>query len=336
MFFLAFTPAPARQIWVAQSGGDDNTGTGTAGAPFATLVKGLSVAAAYDTVTLRAGIYRGTAVNGGIQIPYLTIQGAPGEEAQLREPWKTTDQVSTVYFNLGAHHGTVRNLHITGGSYYCVKFETDFFNGVMTSSAHHGLIEDCELDSSANDCIKLTPGNDGAVIRRCEIHHSGMSAGSFPNVVNADGLGWYCSQNARAYNNTLIRCGIGTSRDYGVAVRFGLQGTAANGYTPSNLNPWLVNTVVLRSPGVQTDGETIYLRGDERNAANTAVAVNTLHADYNLYWDPALAANVHFANRNDGTNPVFYTSLAEWQNAPSLSGVLSNSHRARSKRAWSR
>jgi hypothetical protein len=188
----------------------------------------------------------------------------------------------------------------------------------MTASAHHPIIEDCEIDSSTNDCIKFTPGNDGGIIRRCEIHHSGMSVGSYPNVANADGvdnvncdslhlydcylhhisghgiynkggsigsiverckfrwsytgpvfgfqtdlewmspgvnpelyqnrdgiirnciimdcndegLGWYCAKDARAHNNTLIRCGVGTT-SYGVAVRFGLQGT----WTTTDVTP---------------------------------------------------------------------------------------------------
>ena len=392
----------ANQFFVATDG-NDNTGTGTIGAPYATVMKAISLAAAHDTVTLREGVYLGTGDDNGITEPYITLLGYPGETVRIREPWNTTGSSAAVYFYSTAHHGTVRNLHITGGNYYAIKFESEW--GWGDNFAHHGLIEDCEIDSSANDCIKITPGCDGVIIRRCEIHHSGMSVGGYPNTANADGvdnvnsdsvllqdcylhhisghgiynkggaidciverckfrfaatgpvfgfqtdlewmsedvnpelyqningiirnciimdctdegLGWYCAKDARAYNNTLIRCGVGAN-SYGVAVRFGLQGTWTDvNVSPSSLNPWLVNNVVLRSPWASQDGETIYLRGSEDSASNTAIAVNTLFADCNIYWDPKLTStHVEFANRNNGTAPVYYTTLTEWQNASNL------------------
>ena len=81
LLFFSST-AQAREIFVAPpgSGGDDGSGTGDIGAPYATLHHALSQAVANDVITLREGSYAGDATVG---TPDLTIQSHPGEWAVI-------------------------------------------------------------------------------------------------------------------------------------------------------------------------------------------------------------------------------------------------------------
>ncbi|MBX3472999.1 MAG: right-handed parallel beta-helix repeat-containing protein [Planctomycetes bacterium] len=159
--------ALAAAEWFVAPGGNDTTGTGAIGAPFATLSRAHQAASPGDTITFRAGTY-----TGGFYITKsnLTFQGYTGETAIIALPNNVAGQDNAFYIGT-AGNCTVRRLTLQGGYFYAIKIDTG-----------PCLVEDCFIHGSGRDCVKI-PGADNVTIRRCEIYNSGQRDPS-----NAEGI----------------------------------------------------------------------------------------------------------------------------------------------------
>lgn len=180
-FLLVATAAPVLAAeWLVAPNGSDGTG-GTAQAPFATLAHALSVAGPGDTITLRGGTYAGGVT---VRQPDITIRSYPGETAVIASPIDDSEMDIVIRFYINAAGGRLQGLDIQGGYYYGVKTESNWGWGDPTSeSASRIIIEDCRIHDTGRDCVKITPGCDDIIIRRCEIFNSGRRDDS-----NAEGI----------------------------------------------------------------------------------------------------------------------------------------------------
>jgi len=156
----------AAEFFVSPTG-NDTTGTGAIGAPFATLSRAHQAATSGDTVTFRAGTY-----TGGFYVTKsnLTFQGYTGETAIIALPNNVSGQDNAFYIGT-AGNCTVRKLTLQGGYFYAIKIDTG-----------PCLVEDCFIFGSGRDCVKI-PGADNVTVRRCEIYDSGQRDPS-----NAEGI----------------------------------------------------------------------------------------------------------------------------------------------------
>jgi parallel beta-helix repeat protein len=161
--------------------GGSDTAAGSEASPWQSLRYANTRIVAGDTLVLRQGTYAG---NITINVPDITIRSYAGEWATIACP--TTDPAAewVLRFNIDAHRGTLQRLELSGGYYYALKTESNYDLGrVVEYGARNLLVEDCKLHDSGRDVIKLTPGSDDAIFRRCEIYNSGRRDPS-----NADGI----------------------------------------------------------------------------------------------------------------------------------------------------
>ncbi|MFN4260141.1 MAG: Calx-beta domain-containing protein [Gemmataceae bacterium] len=170
----------ATNLYVATTG-NDGIGDGSLTKPYATLAKALSTAQDGDTIYLRGGTYAGGV---SVNVPNLTLASYPGEWAIISAPVWDSSIPHTLRFDINASGGKLQRLEIVGGYYYTVKLETTWNWGLPTRwGASNILIEDCKLHDSGRDIIKITPGCNDVIIRRCEIYNSGKRDKS-----NAEGI----------------------------------------------------------------------------------------------------------------------------------------------------
>ena len=163
---LAACPLAAVEIFVSTTG-NDTTGTGAIGSPYATLARGQQAAVAGDTITFRTGTYTG---GGYFTKNNITYQSHTGEWAIIQYPTTVSGQDNAFYLGTAANC-TVRRLELEGGYFYAIKIDTG-----------PCLLEDCIIHGSGRDCVKI-PGSDNITIRRCEIYDSGLRDPS-----NAEGI----------------------------------------------------------------------------------------------------------------------------------------------------
>ncbi len=181
LFMLTAFVLPAQAAeWLVAPGGNDGAG-GTLQAPFASLAHALSVAGPGDTITLRGGTYAGGVT---VRQPDITIRSYPGETAVISAPIDDSDLDNVIRFYINAAGGRLQGLDIVGGYYYGIKTESNWDWGEATIEAAGRItIEDCRIHDTGRDCVKITPGCDDVVIRRCEIFNSGRRDDS-----NAEGI----------------------------------------------------------------------------------------------------------------------------------------------------
>ncbi|MCU0236963.1 MAG: right-handed parallel beta-helix repeat-containing protein [Acidobacteria bacterium] len=167
--------------------GNDPGGDGSPGSPFRTIGFALERAEAGKTVVLRGGTYR-EAVR--VRLPNITIRSHAGEWAVIQCPIQNPDLDVTVLFDVDASGGKLQRLEIVGGYYYGVMFQTkwDWGDPADRSGASRMLLEDCRIHDTGRDCVKITPGCDDIVIRRCEIYRSGRrDNGNAEGIDNVNG-----------------------------------------------------------------------------------------------------------------------------------------------------
>lgn len=170
----------ASNIFVATTG-SDSSGQGTITSPFATLAKAVNVANPGDTIILRGGTYSG---NVTITDANITIKSYDGEWAKISSSNTNSAITSTLRFDLDAWNCKLQRLEIAGGYYYSVMTLSNWDSGASNEhGASYLTIEDCKLHDSGRDVIKLTPGSNDVIIRRCEIYNSGRRDPS-----NAEGI----------------------------------------------------------------------------------------------------------------------------------------------------
>lgn len=186
-------PAPVYDdigIYVSPSG-SDQTGDGTEGKPYKTILYVLdNVATAGDTIILRAGEY---VEEVRIRNPNTTIRSHSGELAKISQP-PTIDgnnAVVPVFFDVDSDGSKLQRVEVTGG-FYGIMLQTkwDWGDPSDTMGATNITIEDSIIHDTGRDCIKVTPQSDNVTIRRTEIYNSGKGypGGTPQSDKNAEGI----------------------------------------------------------------------------------------------------------------------------------------------------
>src|SRR5690606_13800119 len=123
---LASAPAMATEWFVAPTG-NDTSGTGTLAAPFRTvrhvLNPSTNIVRDGDTVTLRAGTYNECDVR--LRKP-LTLRSYGTERARIHCAITTPDSV-TIQIDTGASGSRLSGLEISGGMYYGIQLQTNWY-----------------------------------------------------------------------------------------------------------------------------------------------------------------------------------------------------------------
>ncbi|MBL7818240.1 MAG: right-handed parallel beta-helix repeat-containing protein [Saprospiraceae bacterium] len=192
--FLIFDFLNAKTWYVATTGNDNSAGT--LSAPFKTIPKAISSAAAGDIIELRGGTYSSNEIR--ITKSNLTLRSYTGEWAIINAVMNDEDIASCIWYNEpDVVGGTLENLEITGGYYYGVSFETNWDWGVPLNQRHgvsNITIRNCKIHDTGRDCIKIKPFCNNIKILNCSIYNSGKGPGNNPNDPNAEGIdnvnGW--------------------------------------------------------------------------------------------------------------------------------------------------
>jgi hypothetical protein len=166
-------PTPTSSIFVAPPpAGNDTTGNGTIGAPYATLAHAVSQVTPGQSIELRAGNYCGTNIgNPGASSAWILLRAYNGE-AVVVEP---CGRQNTIYFYRGDFapmYWVVYGLAVQGGSAYTVKIDTPQVKLIQNN-----------LYGSSADIVKLVATSDDVTIYGNEIHHPNAANGA-----NAQGV----------------------------------------------------------------------------------------------------------------------------------------------------
>ncbi len=175
--------------WMVATNGNDATGTGSLGAPFRSVARGLQQAVSGDVVEVRGGTYR-EAEEVRFRQPGVTLRSRAGEWAVLEAPVDNeTDFSVCVLIDPDADHTTLSRLEIVGGYYYGVMLQTkwDWGDPNDREGACHVTIEDCVIRDTGRDAIKITPNCDDVLIERCEIYRTGVGPANV-GAENAEGI----------------------------------------------------------------------------------------------------------------------------------------------------
>jgi Right handed beta helix region len=183
--------------WYVSTTGNNTTGNGSLASPYRTLTHVLApanaIVSAGDTVNLIAPSGNNVFNECNVRLRVrLTLQSAPGSAAHIRCDIAVANSV-TVQIDPGASGSVIRNLEISGGFFYGIFLQTDWFQGGPNTDtgASNVVIEDVKVHSTGRDCIKITPKSNNVTIRRAEIYNSGVrdnsNAEGIDNV-NGDGM----------------------------------------------------------------------------------------------------------------------------------------------------
>ncbi len=158
----------AREIYLAPPPtGDDSSGNGDLGSPYATLRHALGQAVSGDVLTLRSGEYVGGVT---VATPDLTLRSHPDEWAVVQAPIDDSGVGNALWVNTTGTR--LQRLELIGGYYYALKFEQG-----------DALVSRCRIHGSGRDAVKIVPGADDITLEFCEIYDSGLRDDS-----NAEGI----------------------------------------------------------------------------------------------------------------------------------------------------
>ena len=195
LLVVATAPVQAAEWFVATTG-SNTTGTGSASQPFRTLSHVLSPANGIvdpgDTVTVRgptgANLYNECDVRLRMR---LHLRSPAGERAHIACNLAVEDSV-TVQIDPNASGSTLTRLEISGGYYYGIFLQTNWYQGGGESErgASDIVLDDLVVHHTGRDGIKITPHSDRVTIRNSEIHHSGAiyPPGTPLDDKNAEGI----------------------------------------------------------------------------------------------------------------------------------------------------
>jgi hypothetical protein len=172
--------------------GSDESGDGTAAAPYRTIQHVLdSVAGPGSVILVHAGTY-----DEAVRIRHsdLTLQSAPGEQAHIACPVSIDEDAPILCVEIDAETTgvTLRGLEVSGG-FYAVYLgsQWDYDDTPLDNlTARDVLIEDCILHDTGRDVVKIPAGCDDVTVRRCEIYNSGTGYpdGTPQEDKNAEGI----------------------------------------------------------------------------------------------------------------------------------------------------
>jgi MYXO-CTERM domain-containing protein len=194
--FGASGRARATDYYVATDGSDTNAGT--MDAPFATLQKGVSVAAAGDTVYIRGGTYAittpassGAGINfsksGSSDSKRINYWAYPGERPKFDF---SNLVISTTGYTMG-FVVTGSYLSFKGLEICCVPMNMYSNNGISVSgSAAHDVFEQLDMHhNSGNGIFVGNKSGGGHQIINCDAHDNYDATSNQGQGQNADGFG---------------------------------------------------------------------------------------------------------------------------------------------------
>ncbi|TWT21826.1 right-handed parallel beta-helix repeat-containing protein [Luteimonas wenzhouensis] len=176
---LASAPAWSAELFVSTSG-NDSSADGSSARPYRTIGRAISASRAGDTVTVLNGTY-----NECVRLRHrLTLRSPSGQRAHIACSTSTANSVG-IQVDPGASGSRIANLEISGGYYYGIMLQTDWYQGGPASAtgASDVVMEDLLIRDTGRDGIKITPKSNRAIIRRVEIRNTGRRDDS-----NADGI----------------------------------------------------------------------------------------------------------------------------------------------------
>ncbi len=189
-------PAVHAAEWFVSTSGSDASGNGSAALPFRTLTHVLDpandIVASGDTVTVRGpvGANRYAECDVRLRVP-LTVRSPPGERAHIECDIDVQDSVA-VQIDPGASGSTLTRLEISGGYYYGVFLQTDWYQGggENETGASDVVLDDLVIHDTGRDAIKITPHCDRVTIRNSVIHDTGAiyPPGTSLEDRNAEGI----------------------------------------------------------------------------------------------------------------------------------------------------
>ncbi len=195
-FVLLVAPGAIAKEWFVSPDGDDQTGNGSLKQPFRTIMRLLNTTDALvrkgDVVTLRgaAGNNLYPECDVRLRVP-ITLRSYPGERAHIQCDIREKDSVA-IQIDASASGSTLSNLEISGGQYYGVFLQTDWYagDGADLHGASDVTLEDLEIHHTGRDGIKITPRSNRALIRRSTIRNTGAiyAPGTPMEDMNADGI----------------------------------------------------------------------------------------------------------------------------------------------------
>jgi Right handed beta helix region len=193
----AICSAPAQAAeWFVSTTGSDQTGTGTIAAPFRTVTHALEPANGIvqpgDTVTLRGPVGNSTYNECDVRLRMpLTLRSFVGERAHVHCDIGNVDTV-TIQIDPDASGSTLSRLEVSGGFYYGIFLQTDWFSGggEAFTGASNVLIDDLKIHHTGRDAIKITPKCNDVTIQNSEIWNSGAiyPPGTPLDDKNAEGI----------------------------------------------------------------------------------------------------------------------------------------------------
>jgi hypothetical protein len=187
--------AVAGTLYVTPAGSDANSGT--LAAPLATPGKALALAAAGDTILLRAGTYTITRTLSITQAG-LTLRSYPGERAKIvagTGDLTNLTSVAVVY----ASRVTIEDLELQGASYYGIKL--DDLHGPQSGIT----VRRVHIHHTGRDGIKAQNA-DGLLIENCEIASTGVRDPG--NAEGIDVMGSIGATVRRNYVHDIATTGI--------------------------------------------------------------------------------------------------------------------------------
>ncbi len=191
LLILASLPATAKEWFVSPSG--SNSASGTLASPFRTvrhvLDTSLNMTLPGDVITLRAGTYNECDVR--LRKP-LTLRSYGTERARIHCNMSVNDSV-TIQIDTAASGSTLRQLEISGGQYYGIQLQTNWYPDPCCATASgpsNILLDDLKIHDTGRDGIKLTPKSNNVTIRNSEIWNTGAiyPPGTSLDNRNADGI----------------------------------------------------------------------------------------------------------------------------------------------------
>ncbi|WP_165967311.1 right-handed parallel beta-helix repeat-containing protein [Luteimonas aestuarii] len=180
-------PASAAELFVATNG-NDSSGNGSSSNPYRTVKRAISAGTTGDTITIRAGTYNECDVRLRQR---MTLRSPSGQRARIHCDINTSNTV-TVQIDPGASGSRLSNLEISGGFFYGVMLQTNWYQGGPASNtgASDVVLEDLLVHGTGRDGIKITPKSNRAIIRRVEIHSTGQrDSGNADGIDNVNGDG---------------------------------------------------------------------------------------------------------------------------------------------------
>lgn len=182
--------------WFVSTTGSDASGSGTLAAPFRTITHVLEpangIVHAGDVVTLRGPVGNNTYNECDVRLRMpLTLRSFAGERAHIHCDIAIVDTV-TIQIDPDASGSTLSRLEVSGGFYYGIFLQTDWFSGGGEgfTGASNVLIDDLKIHHTGRDGIKITPKCNDVTIQNSEIWNSGAiyPPGTLLDDKNAEGI----------------------------------------------------------------------------------------------------------------------------------------------------